>query len=247
MFSVDAAAVTSMNMRNSCNDLQPEHAAALQIQLRHFPALKHIDLSRNPGLRLLPVSLLHIAAGIETFNCIECSLRLPAQSFFSESEEASCLMQNSRNIQALINGSHNFFDQILDFSGLDLMPSQASEIACYLRFYKNVERLDISRNPTLSRGGAATILSALEGTSPFSFRKALSCACIICDSFFGAGASTSSISTLNLSDTSLVNADATALQQVLCKLRAIEHLDLSLNRELGSEAVAIILQSLSGK
>ena len=171
MFSVDAAAVTSMNMRNSCNDLQPEHAAALQIQLSHFPALKHIDVSRNPGLRLLPVSLLHIAAGIETFNCIECSLRLPAQSFFSESEEASCLLQNSRNIQALINGSHTFFDQILDFSGLDLMPSQASEIAYYLRFYKNVERLDISRNPTLSRGGATTILSALEGTSPSHSEK----------------------------------------------------------------------------
>ncbi len=52
---------------------------------------------------------------------------------------------------------------------------------------------------------------------------------------------------MNLSDTGLVHADAAALQQVLLKLHAIEHLDLSLNRGLDSEAVAVTLQSLAGK
>ena len=157
-----------MNMRNSCNDLQPEHAAALQVQLCSFPALKHLDVSRNPGLKLLPVSLLRVASELETFNCIECALWLPSRSFFSESEEGSCLLQNPRRIQALLNGSHMFDDKELDLTGADLVPSQASDVAFYLQLHRNIERLDISRNPKLDCGGVAIILSALEGTSPIS-------------------------------------------------------------------------------
>ena len=67
------------------------------------------------------------------------------------------------------------------------------------------------------------------------------------DSVVGAGAAASRISAVNLSNTGLVNADAAALQQVLRKLRAIEHLDLSLNRGLDSEAAAVTLRSLAGK
>jgi hypothetical protein len=149
-----------MNMRSSLSDLLPEHAAALLVQLSNFPALKHLDVSRNPGLKLLPVSLLRVASGLETFNCSECALLLPPRSFFSESD----LTQNPLRIQALFNESHTFDE--LDLSGADLVTSQASEVVFYLRLHRNIERLDISRNPKLGCGGVAIILSAFEGTSP---------------------------------------------------------------------------------
>jgi len=163
-----------MKMRNSCNDLRPEHTAALQVQLSNFPALKHLDVSRNPGLKLLPVSILHVASGLETFNCIECALLLPPPSFFSESE-FRCRTQSPRRIQALLNGSHTFDDKELDLSGADLAPSQASDVAFYLRLHTNVTSLDISRNPKLGCGGVAIILSALEGASPISLRNVRAC------------------------------------------------------------------------
>jgi len=67
------------------------------------------------------------------------------------------------------------------------------------------------------------------------------------DSFVGAGAATSRISAVNLSDTGLVITDAASLQRELRKFHAIERLDLSLNRGLDSEAAAVALQSLAGK
>jgi hypothetical protein len=44
-----AACVTVVVM--SLNHLQPHHAPALAEQLSKFPALKHLDVSANPGLR----------------------------------------------------------------------------------------------------------------------------------------------------------------------------------------------------
>ena len=51
-------------------------------QLRKFPALKQLDVSANPALRLLSVGLLRIAADLDAFNCDGCSLLLPPHSFF---------------------------------------------------------------------------------------------------------------------------------------------------------------------
>ncbi len=62
-----------------------------------------------------------------------------------------------------------------------------------------------------------------------------------------SGVEASKISAVKLSDTGLANADAAALQQALRKLHAIEHIDLSLNRGLDSEAAAVTLHSLAGK
>ncbi len=43
-----AEAVTSINMSRNC--LLPQHAVALEKQLRKFLSLKHLDLSGNAGL-----------------------------------------------------------------------------------------------------------------------------------------------------------------------------------------------------
>ncbi len=84
-------------------------------------------------------------------------------------------MQNPRRIQALLNKSHTFDNKELDLSFTNLVPSQASDVAFYIRLHTNVERLDMSRNPKLGCGGVDIILSALEGASPISLRNVCVC------------------------------------------------------------------------
>ena len=120
-------------------------------QLRKFPALKQLDVSGNPALRLLPVGLLRIAADLEAFNCDGCSLLLPPDSFFSTPDE------NPRRVQQLLQGG------TLNLSGLQLTPAAACEVAAVLVHYPALKQLDVSANPALGGGGAAALLSSLAG------------------------------------------------------------------------------------
>ena len=120
-------------------------------QLRKFPALKQLDVSGNPALRLLPVGLLRIAADLDTFNCDGCSLLLPPRSFFSTPEE------NPRRVQQLLQSGS------LNLSGLQLTPATACEVAAVLVHYPALKQLDVSANPALGGGGAAALLSSLAG------------------------------------------------------------------------------------
>ena len=124
-------------------------------QLRKFPALKQLDVSANPALRLLPVGLLRIAADLDTFNCDGCSLLLPPHSFFSTPEE------NPRRVQQLLQGGSAATE--LNLSGLQLTPSAACEAAAVLVHYPALKQLDVSANPALGGGGAAALLSSLAG------------------------------------------------------------------------------------
>ena len=114
-------------------------------QLRKFPALKQLDVSGNPALRLLPVGLLRIAADLDTFNCDGCSLLLPPQSFFSTPDE------NPRRVQQLLQGG------TLKLSGLQLTPATACEVAAVLVHYPALKQLDVSANPALRGGGAGAL------------------------------------------------------------------------------------------
>ena len=120
-------------------------------QLRKFSALKRLDVSANPALRLFPVGLLRIAADLEAFNCDGCSLLLPPQSFFSTPDE------NPRRVQQLLRGG------ALNLSGLHLTPAAAREAAAILVHYPALKQLDLSANPALGGGGAAALLSSLAG------------------------------------------------------------------------------------
>ena len=120
-------------------------------QLRKFPALKQLDVSANPALRLLPVGLLRIAADLEAFNCDGCSLLLPPQSFFSTPDE------NPRRVQQLLLG------ESLNLSGAHLTPAAACEVAAILVHYPALKRLDVSANPALGGAGIAALLSSLAG------------------------------------------------------------------------------------
>jgi hypothetical protein len=135
----------------SLNHLQPHHAPALVEQLSKFPALKRLDLSTNPGLRLLHIGMLRIAATLEAFKCDGCSLVLPPQSMFSTPEE------NPRRIQQFLEHG------VLKLSAAKLASKTAREVSALLPLYPALKRLDVSANPGLRCTGAAVILSALSG------------------------------------------------------------------------------------
>ena len=120
-------------------------------QLRKFPALKQLDVSANPALRLLPVGLLRIAADLEAFNCDGCSLLLPPHSFFSTPEE------NPRRVRQLLQ------EGAIKLSGAHLTAAAVCEVAAVLVHYPALKQLDVSANPALGGGGAAALLSSLAG------------------------------------------------------------------------------------
>jgi hypothetical protein len=151
--AASAANVTVVLMAS--NHMEPHHTPALAEQLSKFPALKHLDVSDNPRLRLLPIGMLRIAATLETFKCDGCSLVLPPQSMFSTPEE------NPRRIQQLL--SKRSSSTVLTLSAANLTSITAREVAALLPFYPALKQLDVSANPGLRCSGAAVILSALSG------------------------------------------------------------------------------------
>ena len=122
-------------------------------QLRKFPALKQLDISANPALRLLPVGLLRIAADLDAFNCDGCSLLLPPHSFFSTPDE------NPRRVQQLLQCG------TLSLSGLQLTPAVACEVAAVLVHYPALKQLDVSANPALDCAAVSAIVRAVSGTA----------------------------------------------------------------------------------
>ena len=127
-------------------------------QLRKFPALKQLDVSGNPALRLLPVGLLRIAADLDTFNCDGCSLLLPPHSFFSTPEE------NPRRVQQLLQ-SGDPSETKLNLSGAHLTPAAACVAAAILVHYPALKQLDVSANPALDCAAVSAIVRAVSGTA----------------------------------------------------------------------------------
>ena len=138
-----------------------EEAPALAEQLSKFPALKHLDVSANPGLRLLPIGMLRIAATFETFKCDGCPLLLPPQSMFSTPEE------NPRRIQQLLTKGSSAVT-VLELSAAELTSVTAREVAALLPLFPALKQLDVSANPELRCTGAAVMLSALSGKILFA-------------------------------------------------------------------------------
>jgi hypothetical protein len=135
--------------------LVDEEAPALVEQLSKFPALKRLDVSANPGLRLLPIGMMRIAATLEAFKCDGCSLVLPPQSMFSTPEE------NPRRIQELL--SKGLSETDLNLSAAKLASNSAIEIAALLPFCHALKRLDVSDNLGLDFDSVSLIFKALSG------------------------------------------------------------------------------------
>ena len=118
-----------------------EEAPALVEQLGKFPALKRLDVSANPALRLLPIGMLRIAATLEAFKCDGCPLLLPPQSMFSTPEE------NPRRIQQLLTKGSSV--TVLELSAAELTSVTAREVAALLPLFPALKHLDVSYNPGL--------------------------------------------------------------------------------------------------
>jgi hypothetical protein len=134
--------------------IDDELMLALAEKLHNAPALKQLDVSANPNLRLLPVGMLQIAASLECFKCDACSLQLPPHSFFSTPEENPSLIR-----QLLECGAS---ETKLNLSNVCLAPTHAA----VLRHYTALQMLDISNNPKLGCIGASSVLSSLAGMRP---------------------------------------------------------------------------------
>ena len=131
-----------------------EEAPVLAEQLGKFPALKRLDVSRNPRLRLLPVGVLQMAASLDAFSCQGCSLILPPQRFFSSVPE-----ENPMRIRQLLQSGSP--DTELTLSSSDLTAVAANEVAALLKHYPSLKQLDVSSNPGLDHAFLSLIGQAL--------------------------------------------------------------------------------------
>jgi hypothetical protein len=247
-----AACVTVVVM--SLNLLQPHHAPALAEQLSKFPALKRLDVSANPGLQLLPVGMLRIAATLAAFKCDGCSLVLPPQSMFSTPEE------NPRRIQEVLSKGTSETD--LNISAVGLTSIVAHEVAALLPLYPALRRMDISANPGLRLlpVGMLRIAATLEAF------KCDGCSLVLPpQSMFSTPEDNprriqellskgSSEPDLNISAeglTSIVAPNVFKFLDVVAALLpfypALKQLDISANPGLSCSGAAVILSALSGK
>ena len=228
--------------------LRDEEAPALAEQLSKFPALKRLDVSDNPGLRLLPIGMLRIAATLEAFKCDGCSLVLPPQSMFSTPEE------NPRRIQELLSKGSS--ETVLNLSAVGLTSIVALEVSALLPLYPSLKRLDVSDNPALRllpiwmlRRIAATLeafkcdgcplllppqsMFSTPEENPRRIQELLS--------------KGSSETALNLSAAGLTSIVVHRVSAVLPFYSALKRLDVSANLELRCTGAAVMLSALSGK
>ena len=156
--SASDAVLPATNVSACCtafNHMKLHHALAVAERLVKFPALKHLDVSDNPGLRLLPIGMLRIAATLETFKCDGCSLLLPSQSMFSTPEE------NPIRIQQLLEKGSTV--TVLELSAAELTPITAREVAALLPLYPALKHLNVSDNLGLDFVSLSFICEALSG------------------------------------------------------------------------------------
>lgn len=129
-----AAVIESLNLCNT--SINREAAFALEKQLSKFVALKHLDLSNNGSLRVLPVGILRIVARLESFVCDKCSLVLPPQQWFAAADK------NPGIVQEILSGKM----EEVDFSHIE--PYENDFVDCAVSFLRdfspNVKHLNMS-------------------------------------------------------------------------------------------------------
>ena len=130
--------------------------ALLVRALSSFPSLKHLDISGNSGLKVLPVPFLQLVSLLDTFQCDNCSFLLPPQSFFSGDAGL-----NPGRIQDLVGG--RVLDSELDLSGAALTLSEVTDAASVLELYPSLAELKLCSNPKLCSAGVSCLLASVGG------------------------------------------------------------------------------------
>ena len=224
--------LTSLNL--SGTGLTLEAAPVMLEQLYKFSVLKHLDISDNPGLRLLSVGMLQFATRLDTLACDGFSPNL-----FSTPGE------NPGRIRQLFETPPGAMVQVetdweVNLAAAELTPAMAQEAASVLRLCPSLNRLDLSANVKLGCGGVCDFLSSLKGTRldshlfHFSVKRS-------------PGTQASSLRHLSLSRTSLQVDGVPKLAEQLKRFPKLGVLDLSGNPGLDRVSISLCIDALQGK
>jgi hypothetical protein len=224
--------LTSLNL--SGTGLILEAAPMMLEQLYKFSVLKHLDISDNPGLRLLSVGMLQFATRLDTFACDGFSPNL-----FSTPGE------NPGRIRHLFQTPPDAMVQVetdweVNFAAAELTPAVVQEVANVIRLCPSLKLLDLSANVKLGSGGVCDILSSLKGTPLDSHLFHL---CIT----RSPGTQASSLRQLKLSRTSLQVEGVSKLAEQLRMFPKLRVLDLSGNPGLDRASISSLINALQGK
>jgi hypothetical protein len=143
------------NIDISGTGLTLEGAPLLLEQLCKFSALKRLNISGNPALRLLPVGMLQFATRLDTFACDGFS-----QNLFSTPEE------NPVRIRHLFQSVSLETPWEVNLAAAELTPAPAAvqEVANLFRLLPILDCLDLSANDKLGSWGVCDFLNSLTGT-----------------------------------------------------------------------------------
>jgi hypothetical protein len=224
--------LASLNL--SGTGLTLEAAPIMLEQLYKFSVLKHLDISDNPGLRLLSVGMLQFATRLDTLACDGFSPNL-----FSTPGD------NPGRIRQFFQPPPHAMVQVetdweVNLASAELTPAVAQEAANVLRLCPSLNLLDLSANVKLGSGGVCDILSSLKGTPLDSHLFHL---CITCS----PGTKASSLRQLKLSRTSLQVEGVSKLAEQLQMFPKLRVLDLSGNPGLDRASISLFIDALQGK
>jgi hypothetical protein len=119
--------------------------------LQRFAALQHVNISGNPGLKLLPVAFITAAARYKSFNCAGCSLVLPPQRIFMSPEDGPRAI------------SEFFQSTSLDISNSQLSFQSSAAVASVLQSLPSLQHVVMHSNPGLGTAGVTSIVLSLAG------------------------------------------------------------------------------------
>jgi hypothetical protein len=224
--------LTSLNL--SATGLTLEAAPTLLEQLCKFSALKHLDISDNPGLRMLSVGLLHFATSLDTLACDGFSQNL----FTTPDKNPGQIRQFFQTPPEAMTRGKACWE--VNLAAAELTPAVAQEAASVIRLCPPLNCLDLSANVELGSGGACDILSSLEGTrlATHLFRLSIK---------HCPGTQASSLRYLRLSRTSLQVEGVSKLAELLKRFPNLRLLDLSGNVALDRTSVSLLIDALQGK
>jgi hypothetical protein len=206
-----------------------------------FTGLEHLDISMN-DFKLISVDLLRVAARLKSFNCLDCPLVLPPNSFFAPEP-----VENPRCAQELLAGRVSVTE--LDLSGSGFTITEAHDVASVIELYTGLKHLNFSTNPWFKLLPPA-LLRVVSTLQTFNCEG---CSMVLPPQRLLEFPQTNPAvargimnGQLNMSLCNLTPSYSIKVASFLKQFSFLSQLDLSGNLKLGVSGTAAILKSLSG-